>query len=103
MGTKYCAKILRVDLDTLTTSIEDVEEVTLRKYIGGSGLGAKILWEETSADKLPQRFYGKPSGLEDLWNIPTAVEKHLKEYYSLKGWSSEGVPKQKKRDALRIL
>jgi aldehyde:ferredoxin oxidoreductase len=42
----YNGKILRVDLTTRETSIEDLDERTARKYLGGTGLGAKILYEE---------------------------------------------------------
>ncbi|MDA8125968.1 MAG: aldehyde ferredoxin oxidoreductase family protein [Deltaproteobacteria bacterium] len=45
----YVAKLARIDLDKGSGEILEVEADDLRKYIGGSGLGAKILWEETSA------------------------------------------------------
>lgn len=40
-------KVLRVDLTANEISIQTFSDVVLRKYIGGSGLGAKILYEET--------------------------------------------------------
>ena len=42
----YAGKILRVDLTNRTTAAECTEEDILRKYIGGTGLGASILYEE---------------------------------------------------------
>ena len=49
----YMGKLLRIDLSTKQIEIEEVEEDVARKYIGGSGLGAKILFEETSVDTDP--------------------------------------------------
>jgi len=42
----YTGKILRVDLTNRITAVESAEEDTLRKYIGGTGLGARILYKE---------------------------------------------------------
>ena len=39
-------KILRVDLSTGETRISSLPEEYYRKYIGGSGLAAKVFWEE---------------------------------------------------------
>lgn len=49
----YMGKILRVDLSRRKVIIEDTEEEQAKKYIGGSGLGAKILFEETSVETNP--------------------------------------------------
>jgi aldehyde:ferredoxin oxidoreductase len=46
-------KLLRVNLSEKSTSIEDIDEDDLRKYVGGSGLAAKILWDETNHDTDP--------------------------------------------------
>jgi aldehyde:ferredoxin oxidoreductase len=43
----YMGKILRVDLTNQRTSVEVAEELTLRNYLGGVGLGTKILYEKT--------------------------------------------------------
>ncbi|MBI2831145.1 MAG: hypothetical protein HYX79_02695 [Chloroflexi bacterium] len=42
----YAGKILRVDLTRGEMTGEPIEEATLRKHIGGVGLGAKYLYEE---------------------------------------------------------
>ncbi len=42
----YCGKILRVDLNKGVTVAEPVDEAMLRKYVGGSGLGIKFLYDE---------------------------------------------------------
>jgi len=41
----YAGKFLRVDLTNERTSEVVFDEETLRKYIGGTGIGAKILYE----------------------------------------------------------
>ena len=42
----YANKVLRVDLSSERISEEYLDEDTLKKYIGGVGLGAKYLYEE---------------------------------------------------------
>lgn len=42
----YVGRILRVDLKSKRTWTEDLDEATLRKWVGGVGLGAKVLYEE---------------------------------------------------------
>jgi len=42
----YTGKLLRVDLSTGQMTDEAVDPVTMRKFVGGTGLGAKILYEE---------------------------------------------------------
>jgi aldehyde:ferredoxin oxidoreductase len=44
----YAGKYLRVDLTRENTTDITFDEGTLRKYIGGTGIGAKILYEEVS-------------------------------------------------------
>ena len=42
----YLGKILRVNLSKAETSSEDLDEATLKKWVGGVGLGAKYLYDE---------------------------------------------------------
>ncbi len=42
----YAGKMLRVDLTEQKTWAEDLELATLKKWLGGAGLGAKYLYEE---------------------------------------------------------
>jgi len=42
----YAGKILRVDLSSGKISSEALDEATCRNYLGGTGLGAKILYDE---------------------------------------------------------
>ena len=41
-------RVLRVDLDQKKVESEDFQETLMRKFIGGSGIASKIVWEETS-------------------------------------------------------
>src|SRR3989337_1920641 len=43
----YIGKILRLDLNHSKVQIEDLKEVWASQFIGGSGLGAKYLYEMT--------------------------------------------------------
>ncbi|MDO8688303.1 MAG: aldehyde ferredoxin oxidoreductase C-terminal domain-containing protein, partial [Dehalococcoidales bacterium] len=45
----YAGKILRVDLSHERITEEELDEATARKYIGGTGLGAKYLYDEVPA------------------------------------------------------
>lgn len=42
----YAGKILRVDLSTSTTWMEDLDERTVKDWVGGVGLGVKYLFQE---------------------------------------------------------
>ena len=42
----YTGNILRVDLTENRISREELEEVTLKEYIGGAALGIRYIWEE---------------------------------------------------------
>jgi aldehyde:ferredoxin oxidoreductase len=46
----YAGKILRVDLTSGRTSSDPWSAEDMRLYVGGAGLGAKILWEEVPAE-----------------------------------------------------
>ena len=45
----YSGKLLRIDLTSETVTEENLNEATLRKWVGGTGLGAKYLFEEVPA------------------------------------------------------
>ncbi len=42
----YVGKILRVDLSAGTACSKALDEATLKKWVGGVGLGAKYLYDE---------------------------------------------------------
>ncbi len=65
----YVGKILRVDLGREHLSEEALDDKTLRKYVGGTGLGAKYIYEEvppgvewSAADNRIMFFAGPISG-----------------------------------------
>jgi aldehyde:ferredoxin oxidoreductase len=49
----YANKLLRVDLTRLTSEVSVLDDAELRDYIGGSGLAAKILHDETDENTDP--------------------------------------------------
>ena len=49
----YFGKLLEVDMTNHTTTIRPIDEDFAYQYIGGSGFGAKILWDETGPDTDP--------------------------------------------------
>lgn len=53
MAKGYMGKVLRVDLTDGKFTRQSFSEHVLRKYVGGSGLGAKILFDETGPDTDP--------------------------------------------------
>lgn len=54
-----CGKVLRVDLDESKVTEEPVDEPTIRKYVGGTGLGVKYLFDEVD----PKSDWSDPSNL----------------------------------------
>ena len=42
----YCGKVLRVNLTDATTSVDEIDELFCRKYLGGAGFVAYYLWNE---------------------------------------------------------
>ncbi len=49
----YMGKILRIDLSSRKIDTEKTTDEVVEKYIGGNGLGTKILYEETTKDTDP--------------------------------------------------
>jgi len=49
----YWSKILWVNLTDGTSKVEELPEETLRSYIGGSGLGARLLYDLTGPETAP--------------------------------------------------
>ena len=48
LQNSYSGRILRVDLSRRQITEEPVDEAVMRKYVGGTGLGAKYLYESVS-------------------------------------------------------
>lgn len=53
MGNGYWQIVLRVDLTTGEITKEKVDEGVWKKYLGGSGYGAKVLYDEVGAEVAP--------------------------------------------------
>ena len=49
----YFGKLLELDMTAHTSDTRPIDEEFAREYIGGSGFGARILWEETGPDTDP--------------------------------------------------
>ena len=49
----YWGKILRIDLTDRSISVEEREEDFWRKYLGGEGIAAKILYDEVPKNSDP--------------------------------------------------
>lgn len=49
----YWNKFVRINLSNQSCTVESLDEIILRQYIGGSGLGAKMLYDEVQADVEP--------------------------------------------------
>ena len=70
----YTGTILRIDLGSKQLTKEIVEEEVMRKYVGGSGLGAKYLYENVPPgikwnDPENIVFFGAgPLGGDDRWH-----------------------------------
>jgi len=53
MSDGYCGKMLRVDLTSGRIWEQALAEDLLRRYIGGSGLAARFLYDETTPQTDP--------------------------------------------------
>ncbi|MFQ5819261.1 MAG: aldehyde ferredoxin oxidoreductase family protein [Candidatus Heimdallarchaeota archaeon] len=49
----YMGKILKIDLSRQKVAIKEFEEGFARTYLGGTGFGAKLLWDLTTGDTDP--------------------------------------------------
>jgi aldehyde:ferredoxin oxidoreductase len=76
----YHKKLLRVDLSNRKVEVEDLDENLIRKYIGGLGIEAKILYEETTpeTDPLsPGNILMAVTGPYTGTGVPTSGRHHL--------------------------
>jgi len=76
----YHNKILRVDLTNRKVEIEDLDENLIRKYVGGLGIEAKILYEETNSQTDPllaENILMAFTGPFTDTGVPTSGRHHL--------------------------
>ena len=53
MARGYMGCVARIDLTTGDVTVEAPDEQRLRKFVGGSGMGASILYSETGPNTDP--------------------------------------------------
>jgi aldehyde:ferredoxin oxidoreductase len=88
----YHKKLLRVDLTNRRMEVEDLDENLIQKYIGGLGIEAKILYEETGpqTDPLsPQNILMAVTGPFTGTGVPTSGRHHLVARSPLTGYFGE--------------
>jgi aldehyde:ferredoxin oxidoreductase len=76
----YHQKLLRVDLTKRKIEIADLKEKAIRKYVGGLGIGAKILYEETGpkTDPLsPDNILLAMTGPYSATGVPSSSRHHM--------------------------
>jgi aldehyde:ferredoxin oxidoreductase len=76
----YHKKLLRVDLTSRKIEVEDLDERVIRKYVGGLGIEAKILYEETGpeTDPLsPENLLMAVTGPYTGTGVPTSGRHHV--------------------------
>jgi len=85
-------KLLRVDLSNRKAEVEDLDEALIRKYVGGLGIEAKILYEETGpeTDPLsPENILMALTGPYTGTGVPTSGRHHLVARSPLTGFFGE--------------
>jgi len=76
----YHKKLLRVNLTNRRVEIEDLDENLIRKYVGGLGIEAKILYEETNSQTDPllaENILMAFTGPFTDTGVPTSGRHHL--------------------------
>ncbi|MGB9627736.1 MAG: aldehyde ferredoxin oxidoreductase N-terminal domain-containing protein, partial [Thermodesulfobacteriota bacterium] len=76
----YHKKFLRVDLTNQKVLVEDLDEGLLRKYVGGVGIEAKILYEETGPETSPlspENILMAVTGPFTGTGVPTSGRHHV--------------------------
>lgn len=76
---------LKLDEAQLRRISSKIQDMT-RKFNLREGMSPK-------EDTLPNRFFDEPLGKEGKTIRREELQKMLQDYYALRGWSSEGIPK----------
>lgn len=88
----YHQKLLRVDLSHRRIEVEDLAEGLIRKYIGGLGIEAKILYKETGSETdplSPQNILMAVTGAYTGTGVPTSARHHVVAHSPLTGFFGE--------------
>jgi len=88
----YHGKLLRVDLTEQRVEIEDLDPKLLEKYVGGAGIEAKILYEETTpaTDPLgPENVLMAVTGPYTGTAVPASSRHHMMALSPLTGLLGE--------------
>jgi aldehyde:ferredoxin oxidoreductase len=88
----YHKKLLRVNLTNRKVEVEDLDEGMIRKYFGGVGIEAKILYEETGpgTDPLsPENVFMAVTGPYTGTGVPTSGRHHVVARSPLTGFFGE--------------
>jgi hypothetical protein len=97
MDRGYTGKMLSVDLNTGQITVETPADALYRQYIGGYGIGARMLWDRVpaGADPLgPENMLGMFPGLLQLRRRLRrfAQARRLGRHHVLRQVGQAGVP-----------
>ena len=76
----YCGKILRVDLSNREIKTEELSQDLFKKYLGGVGVGAALLYRETSSDTSPlgpENILAAVTGPFTGTSVPSSSRHHI--------------------------
>jgi aldehyde:ferredoxin oxidoreductase len=88
----YHRKLLRVDLTNRRVEVDALDEALIRKYIGGLGIEAKILYEETNSETgplSPENPLMAVTGPFTGTGVPSSGRHHLAARSPLTGFFGE--------------
>ena len=88
----YNKKMLRVDLTRRSVEVQDLDDSLLEKYVGGAGLGARLLYDETTAttDALgPENVLAAMTGPFTDSRVPSSSRHHVMARSPLTGFLGE--------------
>lgn len=76
----YHHKLLRVDLNNRQVKAQDLDPELTDKFVGGAGVAAKILYEETKADTeplSPENVFIAMTGPFTGTKVPSSGRHHI--------------------------
>lgn len=88
----YHKKILRVDLTDRRVEVRNLDDALLEKYVGGAGLGARLLYDETTPDTDPlgpENLLAAMTGPFTDSRVPSSSRHHVMGRSPLTGFLGE--------------